>query len=167
MRQQQRRESARGWIGSGATVTIKTYARRYGVDRYTAYEDLTALGFPLPASAQHWAQRPPPTPRPGRTATTDTSPLHSDWIMMDGRPFFVAGYTAGGFPTASSKTRCTTTTTTTTTMTPCPFPTATSSARNTTPRDRSPAASTYRDAAGHPPHCPLCHVRMGLTPRAR
>jgi hypothetical protein len=98
MRQQQRRESARGWTGSGATVTIKTYARRYGVDRYTAYEDLTAIGFPLPAAAQHWAHRPPPTPRPRRQPATDTAPLDCDWIMLDGRAFFVAGYTSGGFP---------------------------------------------------------------------
>lgn len=98
MRQQQRRESARGWIASGATVTIKTYARRYGVDRYTAHEDLTALGFPLLASAQHWAQRSPPTPRPRRKTAADASPLDTDWIMMDGRPYFVAGYTSSGFP---------------------------------------------------------------------
>jgi len=50
----QRRESAHGWIASGATVTIKTYARRDGVDHYTAYEDLTALGHPLPASARSY-----------------------------------------------------------------------------------------------------------------
>jgi hypothetical protein len=31
MRRQARRESSRAWIASGATVTIKTYARRYGV----------------------------------------------------------------------------------------------------------------------------------------
>ena len=44
MRRRARRESSRAWIASGATVTIKTYARRYGVDWYTAYEDLTAIG---------------------------------------------------------------------------------------------------------------------------
>ena len=98
MRQQQRRESARGWISSGATVTIKTYARRYGVDRYTAYEDLAAVGFPLTDSAQHWAQRPPPTARPRRKPIADTRPLDTDWIMLDGRAYFVAGYTSGGFP---------------------------------------------------------------------
>ena len=54
MRRQARRESSRAWIASGATVTIKAYARRYGVDRHTAYEDLTAIGFPLPDSAQRW-----------------------------------------------------------------------------------------------------------------
>ena len=62
MRRQARRESSRAWIASGATVTIKTYARRYGVDRYTTYEDLAAIGFPLPDSAQRWARRPPPQP---------------------------------------------------------------------------------------------------------
>ena len=52
MRRQARRASSRAWIASGTAVTIKTYARRYGVDRQTAYEDLTAIGFPLPDSAQ-------------------------------------------------------------------------------------------------------------------
>ncbi|HEY6798047.1 MAG TPA: hypothetical protein VI248_25505, partial [Kineosporiaceae bacterium] len=65
--------------------------------RYTAYEDLTALGFPLPTSAQHWAHRPPPTPRP-RHRRTDADLPGVDWIMMDGRPYFVAGYTSAGFP---------------------------------------------------------------------
>jgi hypothetical protein len=97
MRRQARRESSRAWITSGATVTIKTYVRRYGVDQYTAYEDLTAIGFPLPDSAQRWAHRPPPQPRPPRSATPRALP-DNDWIMIDGRPYFVAGYTPGGVP---------------------------------------------------------------------
>jgi hypothetical protein len=97
MRRQARRESSRAWIASGATVTIKTYARRYGVDRYTAYEDLTAIGFPLPDSAQQWAHRPPPQPCPGRYATSPAL-LDDDRIMIDGRPYFIAGYTSGGAP---------------------------------------------------------------------
>jgi hypothetical protein len=97
MCRQARRESSRAWIASGAAVTIKTYARRYGVDRYTAFEDLTAIGFPLPDSAQQWAHRPPPQPRPRRSATPRALP-DDDWIMMDGRPYFVAGYTPGGAP---------------------------------------------------------------------
>lgn len=47
MRKTQRRASAREWIRSGANVTIQTYTKRYGVDRYTAHDDLTALGVPL------------------------------------------------------------------------------------------------------------------------
>ncbi len=97
MRRQARRESSRAWTASGATVTIKTYARRYSVDRYTAYEDLTAIGFPLPDSAQRRAHRPPPQPRPRRSATPRAL-LDDDWIMMDGRPYFATGYTPGGAP---------------------------------------------------------------------
>jgi hypothetical protein len=97
MRKQARRESCRAWVASGAAVTIKTYARRYGVDRYTAYEDLAATGFPLPDSAQRWAHRPPPRPCPGRPASPRALP-DNDWIIMDGRPYFVAGYTPGGAP---------------------------------------------------------------------
>ena len=97
MRKQARRESSRAWITSGATVTIKAYARRYGVDRYTACEDLGAIGFLLPDSAQRWAHRPPPQPRPRRSATPRALG-DDDWIMIDGRPYFVAGYTSGGAP---------------------------------------------------------------------
>jgi hypothetical protein len=97
MRRQARCESSRAWIVSGATVTIKTYARRYGVDRYTAYEDLTAIEFPLPDSAHRWALRPLPQPRPRRPANPPAF-LDEDWIMIDGRPYFVAGYTSGGAP---------------------------------------------------------------------
>jgi hypothetical protein len=97
MRGQGRRESARAWIASGADVTVKTYARRYGVDRYTACEDLTAIGFPLPDSARRWARRPPPQPRPRRSPAAQVL-LDDDWTMMGGRPYFVAGCTSGGAP---------------------------------------------------------------------
>src|SRR5689334_19214759 len=97
MRRQARRESSRAWIASGTAVTTKTYARRYGVDRYTAYQDLTAIGFPLPDSAQRWAHWPPPQLHPRRSATPRALP-GDDWIMIYGRPYFVAGHTAGGAP---------------------------------------------------------------------
>ena len=97
MRRQARRESSRAWIASGATVSIKTYARRYGVDRYTAYEDLTAIGFALPDSARRWAHRAPPQPRP-RHSAIPRALLDDDWIMIDGRPYFIAGYTPGRVP---------------------------------------------------------------------
>jgi ribosomal protein S18 acetylase RimI-like enzyme len=65
MREHARRVSARAWITSGATVTIKTYARRYGVDRYTADE----MPSPCPG-------RPPPAgPRPP-TVFHDHAALH-------------------------------------------------------------------------------------------
>jgi hypothetical protein len=41
---------------------VRSYAKRYGVDYYTAHDDLTALGFAVPASAQQWARRAPASP---------------------------------------------------------------------------------------------------------
>ncbi|MBL7552787.1 hypothetical protein I6A60_33755 [Frankia sp. AgB1.9] len=98
MRQGQRRDSARAWIRTGVKITIDGYARRYAVDRYTAYDDLTWLGVELPDAARRWAQRP--AAGSGRRAERrDDERLHDDpWITLDGRPFFVAGYTAGGAP---------------------------------------------------------------------
>ena len=67
------------------------------MDRYTAYDDLTAHGFSLPASTRQWAQRPPATPR--RRAELRADPAWNEpWIMVDGRSFYVVGYTAGGAP---------------------------------------------------------------------
>jgi len=45
MRKAVRRESAKAWLASGKQISVKMYARRYGVDRYTAREDLEAIGF--------------------------------------------------------------------------------------------------------------------------
>ncbi len=85
MRKPVRLASARDWVRSGAQVTVGTYAKRYGVDRYTAYDELTAIGFALPATASRWARRPPPVPRKKRRRTDD-------------RRMLVVGYTAGGAP---------------------------------------------------------------------
>ncbi len=97
MRQRQRHDSAREWIRSGAAVTVKNYAKRYGVDRYTAYDDLTALGFALPDAARPWAQRPPANPR--GHAEHGGGQADDEWrTILDGRLFFVAGRTSGGAP---------------------------------------------------------------------
>ncbi|MDT3446931.1 MULTISPECIES: hypothetical protein [unclassified Pseudofrankia] len=74
------------------------YARRYGVDRYTAYDDLTSLGVELPDTARRWAQRPAATPRRRAERRDDEWPHDDSWITLDGHPYFVAGYTAGGAP---------------------------------------------------------------------
>jgi hypothetical protein len=84
-------------IRSGAEVTLKTYAKRYGVDRFTAYDDLTALGFTLPAAARQWAQRPAAAARVGAKPRADPADDDS-WILMEGREYFVVGYTTGGAP---------------------------------------------------------------------
>jgi hypothetical protein len=91
-----RRDSAREWIRSGARVTVHGYAKRFGVDRYTAYDDLTTLGLTLPASARRWAQRPSSSPR--HVASGGDGLVDNSWIMLNGRQFFVAGFTSGGMP---------------------------------------------------------------------
>lgn len=99
MRKEQRRNSARHWVRSNPTVTVGDYARRYGVDRYTAYEELTAIGFALPATARRWSTRPPAVPRLRKAPPAPVFEPHNDlWIMLDGRRYFVAGYTSGGAP---------------------------------------------------------------------
>ncbi len=64
MRQHARRESARAWVDSGAPVSVKAVARRYGVDCYTAYADLIAIGVRLGPGDNRWAVRPAPAPKP-------------------------------------------------------------------------------------------------------
>jgi hypothetical protein len=76
---------------------VSAYAKRYGVDRYTAYDDLTALGYALPASASRWANRPSADPgRRARRCVVDQA--DDEWWIMDGRLFFAVGYTPGGAP---------------------------------------------------------------------
>ena len=95
MRKQARRESARAWIASGAAVSVKAFARRYGVDRYTAYEDLIAIGFAFPSGDTRWAVRPAPTPKRPRTEPVD---LGGNWIWAGDERMFVVGFTPGGAP---------------------------------------------------------------------
>lgn len=101
IRNQARRDSALGWVRSGARVTAQSYAKRYGVDRYTAHDDLTAIGFPLPAASARWAQRPSPIPRRARRHTEELDDEWADepdWVWVGDRRMFVVGYTAGGVP---------------------------------------------------------------------
>ena len=95
MRQHARRESARAWVASGAPVSVKAFARRYGVDCYTAYADLIAIGLRLPLGDNRWAVRPAPTPKrpPAEPAGFD-----EDWIWIGDQRMFVVGYTPGGAP---------------------------------------------------------------------
>jgi hypothetical protein len=92
MRKAQRRESARAWIDSGATVTVKSYVKRYGTDRYTACEDLKAIGFPLTEADERWAVRPVPVARPKKRADPPW-----DWRFDGYQVMLIIGHTPGGF----------------------------------------------------------------------
>jgi hypothetical protein len=105
MRRPARLQSAQAWLASGADVTVRTYARRYGVDRYTAYDELALLGVTLQAKDEQWAVRPPPVSkaRKQRKATTQDAMYVSNdgldcWMEWGGQRMFVVGYTPGGAP---------------------------------------------------------------------
>jgi hypothetical protein len=95
MRQQARRESARAWVASGAPVSIEAFARRYGVDCYTAYADLIAIGFRLAPGDERWAPRPAPAPKRAPAAPAD---FDEGWVWIGDQRMFVVGYTPGGAP---------------------------------------------------------------------
>jgi hypothetical protein len=93
-----RRDAARAWIESGAKkVHVRTYARRFGVDRYTAYADLRAIGFPLTPEEERWAVRPPKTQK-RRKPPKDPDDGLFQWIDVGGQRIWVVGFTSGGMP---------------------------------------------------------------------
>jgi hypothetical protein len=97
MRKAARRVSAKAWLDSGAQITVKVYARRYGVDRYTAREDLEAVGFVFAPGDTRWSKRPEPVPRKPKADQDGGSDL-DDWVWVGDRLMFVVGYTSGGAP---------------------------------------------------------------------
>lgn len=100
-----RLDSARAWLDSTAEVTLRAYARRYGVDRYTAHHELTMLGVTLPVSVEQWSKRPSPVPKRARRSRSDEGEsdrvddgLPNGWMEWGGEIMFVVGFTSGGAP---------------------------------------------------------------------
>jgi hypothetical protein len=80
-------------------VRVKAFARRYGVDCYTAYADLIAIGFRLAPADNRWAVRPGPTPkRPPAEPADFPTDFDEDWVWIGDQRMFVVGYTLGGAP---------------------------------------------------------------------
>ena len=99
MRQQARRESARAWVASGAPVSVKAFARRFGVDCYTAYADLIAIGFRLGPGDNRWAVRPTSAPKhPPAEPAASPADCDEGWVWIGDQRVFVVGYTPGGAP---------------------------------------------------------------------
>lgn len=96
MRKPARCESALAWVASGAPVGVKAYARRYGVDRYTAREDLLAVGYRFPPGDNRWSVRPPGVPK--KRKPVEPPDVDLDWIYVGDQRMFVVGYTSGGAP---------------------------------------------------------------------
>ncbi len=88
-------------MASGARVTVRTYAKWFGLDRYTAYDELTMLGVPLSSGDLQWATRPRPVPKADRDHVEPGSSdggLPPGWIEWGGEPIFPVGFTSGGCP---------------------------------------------------------------------
>ena len=100
MRQQARRESARAWVASGAPVSVKAVARRYGVvDCYTAYADLVAIGVCLGLGDSRWAVRPARAPkRPPAEPADFPADFDEGWVWIADQRMFVVDYTPAGIP---------------------------------------------------------------------
>jgi hypothetical protein len=96
MRKAARRESAKAWLTSGAQVTVKRYAKRYGVDCYSAREDLEAIGFVFAPADTRWSVRPKPVPRVAKADEDTGQDPRMGWI--GDRLMLVVGYTPGGAP---------------------------------------------------------------------
>lgn len=89
-------------MDSGATITIRSYAKRYGTDRYTAYADLKAIGVPLTEADKRWAVRPASItgrkkPAPITGTEQDTRPPW-DWCFDGYQVMLIIGHTRGGAP---------------------------------------------------------------------
>jgi len=79
-------------------VTVKSYAKWYGVDRYTAYVELGMLGVQLRPEDSRWAVRPPPAPRRSDPVRGSEPSRESGWVEVGGVLMFPVGYTEGGMP---------------------------------------------------------------------
>ena len=83
----------------GRPVSVKAFARRYGVDRYTAHADLIAIGFRLTPGDNRWAVRPAPAAkRPPAGPADFSADFGEGWVWIGDQPMFVVGYTPGGVP---------------------------------------------------------------------
>ena len=89
MRRPARLTSARAWIlkwmSAGRQVRSGEYPARYGVDRYTAYQEMVILRVPIAAGDRRYAVRPPPRP-PGSPAAAASTWRRNARPIRVGRP---------------------------------------------------------------------------------
>ena|SRR5215471_4182615 len=99
--------SARAWISkwmsAGRQVRAGDYAARYGVDRYTAHQEMVMLQVPIALGDRRYAVRPAPRARVRRSKSPEPVPETPDLIEWGGHLMFVVGCTSGGAPYGPSE----------------------------------------------------------------
>jgi hypothetical protein len=97
LRRDARLAAAVAWLRSVPNVRVRHYAKWFGVDKYTAHDELVRLGVAIAPGDRHWAVRPPTVPRrrPPDDDRDDPPPGFIEWC---GELYLDVGFTAGGAP---------------------------------------------------------------------
>ncbi len=94
--------SARAWISkwmsAGRQVRAGDYAARYGVDRYTAHQEMVMLQVPIAPGDRRYAVWPPSHARVRRRQSPEPVRETPDLVEWGGQLMFVVGWTSGGAP---------------------------------------------------------------------
>jgi hypothetical protein len=85
-------------MSAGRQVRAGDYAARYGVDRYTAHQEMVMLKVPIAPGDRRYAVRPPPRARVLRRQASQPVQETPDLIGWGGHLMFVVGCTSGGAP---------------------------------------------------------------------
>jgi hypothetical protein len=90
-------------MSAGRQVRAGDYAARYGVDRYTAHQEMVMLRVPIAPGDRRYAVRPPPPARVQRRQPSEPVQGTLDLIEWGGHLTFVVGCTSGGAPYGPSE----------------------------------------------------------------
>ena len=91
------------WMSAGRQVRAGDYAARYGVDRYTAHQEMVMLKVPIAPGDRRYAVRPPPPAGVRRRQPSQPVQETLDLIEWGGQMMLVVGYTSGGAPYGPSE----------------------------------------------------------------
>jgi hypothetical protein len=90
-------------MSAGRQVRAGDYAARYGVDRYTAHQEMVMLKVPIAPGDRRYAVRPPPPARVRQRQPSQPVQEKLDLIEWGRHMMFVVGCTSGGAPYGPSE----------------------------------------------------------------
>lgn len=99
MRRSARLQSARSWLlERGGGVRAGEYARRYGVDRCAAYDELKLLGAAIHPKDARRATRPRPVFGARKARAEPAEDRGFEWVDFGRQRILAVGYTSAGCP---------------------------------------------------------------------